>query len=96
MLARFSSFLLKCVKHINHIAKLSDIDYSPLAQDMDTDFVDAMAGCPHWFLIAWFESILNCTEFEACGTAGLVGEVPKIIETRSHEIQRFHRCRYII
>jgi len=76
------------MKRINCIAKLSDIDYSPFAQNMDTDFVHAWADYLHWFPIAWFESALNRTELEACGTTSFIGEVPKIIKARSHEIQR--------
>jgi hypothetical protein len=74
------------MKHINRFAKLSDIDYSPLAQDLDTDFLHAWADHLHWSPIAWFESVLDRTEFEACGTASLIGKVPKIIEARSHEV----------
>jgi hypothetical protein len=36
------------------------------------------------------------TELEACGTASFIGEVAKIIEARSHEIQRLHRNQNII
>jgi hypothetical protein len=84
------------MKHINRIAKLSDIDYSPLAQNVDTDFVHAWADYLHWFPIAWFESVLNRTELEACGTASFIGEVPKIIEARSCEIQWLHNQHIII
>jgi hypothetical protein len=96
MPARFSSLLLECMKHVNRIAKLSNIDYSPLAQNVETDFFHAWADYLHWFPIAWFESVLNRTELEACGTPSLIGEVPKIIEARSHEIQRLHSHHYII
>jgi hypothetical protein len=84
------------MKHVNRIAKLSNIDYSPLAQNVETDFVHAWADSLHWFPIAWFESVLNRTELEACGTASFIREVPKIIEARSHEIQRFRSHYYII
>jgi ferredoxin-NADP reductase len=84
------------MKHINRIAKLSDIDYSPLAQNVDTDFVHAWADYLHGFPIAWLESVLNRTELEACGTASFIGEVPKIIEALSHEVQRFHSHQNII
>ncbi|OHE23852.1 MAG: hypothetical protein A2Z43_03620 [Syntrophobacterales bacterium RBG_19FT_COMBO_59_10] len=96
MQACFSSLLLECMKHINRIAKLSNIDYSPLAQNADTDFVHAWADYLHWFPIAWFESALNCTEIEACSTASFIGEVPKIIKARSHKIQRLHSHHCII
>ena len=56
MLACFSSLLLKCMKHINRIVKLSDIDYSPLTQNADADFVHACSDYLHRFPIAWFES----------------------------------------
>jgi hypothetical protein len=84
------------MKHINRIAKLSDIDYSPLAQNVDTDFFHAWADYLHWLPIAWFKSVLNRTEFEACSTASFIGKVPKIIEARSHEIQWLHSYTYII
>ena len=84
------------MKHINRIAKLGDIDYSPLAQNVDTDFLHAWADYLHRFPIARFESVLNRTELEACGTASFIGKVPKIIEARSHKIQRLHGHQYII
>jgi hypothetical protein len=80
MPARFSSLFLKCMKHTNRIAKLSDINYSPLAQNVDTDFVHAWADSLHWLPIVWFEFALNRTELETCGTASFIGEVPKIIK----------------
>jgi hypothetical protein len=46
---------------------------------VDTDFVHAWTDYLHRFPIAWFESTLNRSELEACGTAGFLGEVPKII-----------------
>jgi hypothetical protein len=67
------------MKHVNRIAKPSNIDYSPLAQNVQTDFVHACPDSLHRSPIAWFETVLNCTELEACGTASLIGEVPKII-----------------
>jgi hypothetical protein len=96
MPARFSSLLLECMKHINRIAKPSDIDYSPLAQNVDTDFLHAWADYIHLSPIGWFESALNRTELEACGTASFFGEVPKIVEARSHKIQRLHSHQSII
>jgi hypothetical protein len=84
------------MKHINRIAKLSDIDYSSLTQRVDTDFLHAWADYVHWFPIAWFKSALNRTELEACGTASFIWEVPKIIETRSHEVQQLHDHHNII
>jgi len=78
------------MKHINRIAKLSDIDYSSLTQSADKDFVHAWPDYLHWFPIVWFESALNRSEFEACSTASFIGEIPKIIETRSCEIQLLH------
>ena len=80
---------MECMKHINRIAKLNEIDYLPLAQNVDTNFVHAWADCLYWLPIAWFESTLNRSELEACGTASFIGEVPKIVEARSHEIERF-------
>ena len=71
---------MECMKHINRIAKLSNIDYSPLAQNVDTDFVHAWADYLHWLPITWLESTLNRTELEACSTASFIGEVPKIIK----------------
>jgi hypothetical protein len=63
------------MKHINRIAKLSEIDYSPLAQNVDTDFAHAWANDLHWFPIAWFESALDRTEFETRGTSSFIGEI---------------------
>jgi len=74
---------LKSMKYINHIAKLSDIDYSPLAQNMDTDFVHTWADYLHWFPITWIESVLNRTKLEACCTAGFIWEISQIVQTRS-------------
>jgi hypothetical protein len=62
---------------------------------MDTDFLHTWADYLYWFPIAWFESVLDRPELEACGTASFIGEVSKIIEARSHEIQRFHIHYYI-
>jgi hypothetical protein len=90
MLACFSSLLLKCVKHINRIAKLSDIDYSPLTQRTDTDFVHAWTDYLQWFPIAWFESTLNRPELKACGTTSFIRKIPKIIKARSCENQLFY------
>jgi hypothetical protein len=84
------------MKHIYRIAKLSDIDYSPLTQHVDTDLLHAWADYLHWFPIAWFKSVLNSTELKACGTSSFIWEVPKIIEARSHEVQPLHSHRYII
>ena len=78
--------LLKCMKHINDIAELGDIDDSPLAQNVDTDFLHPRADHLHWFPITWFEPVLNRAEFKACRTASFIWEIPKIIETRSHEV----------
>jgi hypothetical protein len=83
MAARFSRLLLKCMKHINRIAKLSDIDYSPLSQNVDADFVHAWANYLHWFPITWFESVLNCTELEARCPAGFIREISQIVQTGS-------------
>ena len=74
------SLLLKCMKNIHRIANLSDIDYSPLAQSMNTNFLHAWADYLHGFPIAWFESVLNRTELETCGPACLVREISKIIQ----------------
>jgi hypothetical protein len=63
---------------------------------VEADFFHSWADYLHGFPIAWFEPILNCSELEACGTPGLVGEIPKVIEARSHEIQRFRNHPYII
>jgi hypothetical protein len=71
------------MKHIYSTAKLSDIDYSSLTQGVNTDFLDAWTDDLHWFSITRFKSALNRTEFEACGTASFIWEVPKIIEARS-------------
>jgi hypothetical protein len=46
---------------------------------MDTDFVHTRADYRHWFPIAWFDSVLNCPEFEASGTTSFAREVPKVI-----------------
>ena len=81
---------MESMKYINCIAKLSNIDHPPLAQNMDTNFVHAWADYLHGFPIAWFESTLKRSEFKACGTASFIGEVPKIVETRSHKVERFH------
>ena len=78
------------MKHINRVAKLGDIDYSPLAQNVNTDLLNPRADCRHGFPINWFESVLNRTEFEACGTAGLIGKIPKIIEARPYKVQWLH------
>jgi len=82
------------MKHINRSAKFSDINYSLLPQNVDTNFVHAWADYLHWFPITWFESTLNRTELEACGTASFIGEIPKIIKARSQEIQWLHSHRY--
>lgn len=87
---------MECVKDVNRIAKRSDIDHSPLPQNVETDFFHAWADHLHGFPIGWFESVLNRTELEACGTPSLIGEVPKIIEARSHEIERLYSHYYII
>jgi hypothetical protein len=78
------------MKYINRILKSSNIDNSSLAQNVDTDFVHAWTDCAYWSPITWFEAILNCPKLEACGTASFIGEVPKIIEARSHELEQFH------
>jgi hypothetical protein len=84
------------MKHIDHVAKLSNIDDSPLAQNVDTDFLHAWTNYLDWFPIAWFKSILNRSELETCGTASFIWEVPKIIEARPHELEQFHGHYYII
>ena len=76
---------MKCVEDINSIAKLSDINYSPFAQYVDTDFLDADSHALHRFPIARVESILYRAEFESRGAAGLVGKITQVIETRPHE-----------
>lgn len=81
---------MECMKYINRIATFSNIDDPPLAQNVDTDFVHTWTDCRHWFPIAWFKFTLNRSELEARGTPSFVGEVPKIIEARSHERERFH------
>ena len=87
---------MECMKHINRIMKLGNIDHSPLAQNVDTDFVHAWADYRYWFPIAWFESILYRSEFEACDAASFLGKIPKIVEARSHELERFDGHHYII
>jgi hypothetical protein len=57
---------------------------------VDADFLHARADYLHWLAITWFEPVLNRAKLEACGTASLIREVPKIIETRSHETKYFH------
>jgi hypothetical protein len=84
------------MKHVNRIAKLSNIDYSPLAQNVEPDFFHAWADYLHWFPITWFESVLDRAELEPCGTPSLIGEVPKIIEARSHKLQRLRIHQNII
>jgi hypothetical protein len=74
------------MKHIYSTAKLSDIDYSPLTQRVNTDFLDAWTDDLDWFSITRVKSDLNRTGFEACSTASFIWRVPKIIEARSHEI----------
>jgi hypothetical protein len=69
------------MEHINNIAKLGEIDYPPLAQNVDSDLFDSRADSLYGFSIAWFESVLESTEFESCGTVGFIGEVSKIVET---------------
>jgi hypothetical protein len=54
---------------------------------VDPDFVHAWTDYPHWFPIAWFESTLNRSELETCSTASFIGEIPKIIEARTHKTQ---------
>jgi hypothetical protein len=71
------------MKHINRIATLNDIDYSPFSQNVDTDFGHAWADYLHWFPITGFESILNRAELEACCPAGFIWEISQIIQTRS-------------
>jgi hypothetical protein len=68
------------MKYISRIANLDNIDYSPLAQNMDTNFLDTGADYLHGFPIAWFESVLNRTELEACCPARLVREISQIIQ----------------
>ncbi len=87
---------MECMKHINRIAKFSNIDHPPLAQYVDTNFVHAWPDCLYRLQIAWFESALNRSELEACGTTGFIGEVPKVVEARSHEMERLHGHHYII
>ena len=75
------------MKHINRIANLCDIDYSPLAQNMDTNFLHAWADYLYGFPIAWFVSVLNRTELETCSPAGLIREITQIVQTRPYESQ---------
>ena len=78
------------MEHLNRIAKLSDIDHSPLTQNVNTDFVHTWADDLNWFPVAWFESVLNRTELEACCPARFIWEISQIVQTRSYEIQRLH------
>jgi hypothetical protein len=63
---------------------------------MDTDFLNAWADCLHGFPIGWFESVLNRTEFEACGASGFIGKISKIIEAGPYKVQRLHSYQYYI
>jgi hypothetical protein len=38
-----------------------------------------LADYLHWLPIAWFEPVLNRTEFEASSTASFIGKVAQII-----------------
>jgi hypothetical protein len=84
------------MKYINGISKFGDIDYPPLPEDMNAYFCHTWAYRLHGFPIAWFEPVLYRPEFKACTAARFIWEVPKIIEARSHEIQRLHGHYHII
>ena len=90
MPAHFSSLLLKRMEHIYRIPKLSHVNYPPFAQNVDPYFICARPDCLYGLPVARIKSILNRAELETCSTAGLIREVSKIVQTRSHEFQRFH------
>jgi len=81
LLARFTSLLLKCMKHINRITKPGDIDYAPLPQYVNANLSCALPNRMHWLPIAWIESALNRMELETCGAARFFREIPEIIHT---------------
>jgi hypothetical protein len=91
--ARHSTLLLKGVKHVDGIIPLRDIDDTPFAQNMDTDFLDARANGPHRLPIAWLQSVLNSAEFGTGASTSLVGEIPEVFQTRPYEFQRL--CHHV-
>lgn len=76
------------MKHIDSFAKHGHINHSPFTQHVYTDFLCTWADNLHRFPIAGFESRLNRLKLEAGGTASFVGEIPKVVQTRSHKFQR--------
>jgi hypothetical protein len=78
--ARFASLLLKCMKHVNRIAKLGDIDYAPLPQYVNANLFCAVPNSPHWLPVAWLKSALNCMKIESCGPASFFREISEILQ----------------
>ena len=70
---------MECMEHMDRIPKLSDINYSPLTEGVDSDFIHARADYVHGFPVARFKSVLNRTKIEPCGTASFIREVPEIV-----------------
>ena len=69
-LAGFPGFFLKCVKHIQFVANVRDIQRPELTASVDPDFTNTGTNCFHRFPVKWLKTVLDTmqlkTEFFPC------------------------------
>lgn len=66
------------MKDINRVSKISNIDDSPFAKQMNTNFVYSRPDLRHGFPVDWFRPILNSAKIESCSTSSFIRKLPKI------------------
>lgn len=78
------------MENMDGISEFSNVDNAPLSKNMNTNFLNSSSYTGHRFPVARFEFSLNGIQFKTCRFTRFFGKIPKIVQARTYEIERFH------
>ena len=78
------------MENMDSIFEFSNVDNAPLSKNMDTNFLNSSSNTGHRFPVARFKFSLNGIQLKTCSFARFFGEITKIVQARTYEIERFH------
>src|SRR5207247_5012432 len=83
--SRSPRLFLKCVQNKHCVCELSNINYAPFPQHMNSDLSCAGTDIVHRLPVRWFKAALHRVQLESSLSSSLGGKVTEVIETRSNE-----------
>lgn len=78
------------MENMDSIFKFSNVDNAPLSKNMNANFLNSSSNTGHRFPVARFKFSLNGIQFKTRCFTRFLGEIPKIVQARTYEIERFH------